>query len=63
MQNAVLDNVRSLFAVRGIDTGVAGDQVDLVIDRFDNWTNRPGGQVFDCFTGACCTAPPMAEAS
>ncbi|WP_409495147.1 hypothetical protein [Amycolatopsis sp. cmx-11-12] len=63
MKNAVTDTVRSLFAVRGIDTDSAGSRVDLVIDRFDNWTNRPGGQVFDCFTGACCTAPPLAEAS
>ncbi|MFI9455436.1 hypothetical protein [Amycolatopsis sp. NPDC052450] len=63
MKNAVTDNVRSLFAVRGIDTGFAGNQVDLVIDRFDNWTNQPRGDVFNCFTGACCTAPPLAEAS
>lgn len=61
MQNTVTDNVRSLFAVRGIDIAEAG--ADLVIDRFDNWTNRPGGQVFDCFTGGCTISPPLAEAA
>ncbi|MFC9254530.1 hypothetical protein ACFWMR_13535 [Amycolatopsis thailandensis] len=63
MKNAVTDNVRSLFAVQGIDTGTAGDQVELVIDRFDHWTNKSRGEAFNCFTGACCTAPPLAEAS
>ncbi|KFU79181.1 hypothetical protein SAMN04489729_2977 [Amycolatopsis lurida] len=63
MQNAVTDNVRSLFAVRGIDTASAGHQVELVIDRFDNWSNRQGGQAFGCFTTVCTTAPPLAEAS
>lgn len=62
MQNAVTDNVRSLFAGRGIDIAKAGN-ADLVIDRFDNWTNRQGGQVFDCFTSGCTVAPPLAEAS
>jgi hypothetical protein len=62
MQNTVTDNVRSLFAGRGIDIAKAGD-ADLAIDRFDNWTNRAGGQVMDCFTGVCTVAPPLAEAS
>ncbi|MFE6610915.1 hypothetical protein [Amycolatopsis sp. NPDC057786] len=62
MKNAVTDNVRSLFAVRGIDTASAGRQVELVIDRFDNWSNRQGGQVFNCFT-TCSVPPPLAEAS
>ncbi|WP_340687582.1 hypothetical protein LCL61_16235 [Amycolatopsis coloradensis] len=62
MQNAATDNVRSLFAVRGIDTTSAGHQVELVIDRFDNWSNRQGGQVFGCFT-TCEVPPPLVEAS
>lgn len=63
MKNAVTDNVRSLFAVRGIDTASAGHEVELVIDRFDNWANQPSGKVFNCFTTVCTTAPPLAEAS
>lgn len=61
MQNAVIDNVRSLFAGRGIDIAKAG-QAELVIDHFDHWTNRQGGQVFDCFTTGT-VAPPLGEAA
>ncbi|MFI7122370.1 hypothetical protein [Amycolatopsis sp. NPDC049868] len=63
MMNTATDNVRSLFAVRGIDTGFAGNDIELVIDRFDHWTNQHRSEAFSCFTGACCTAPPLAEAS
>ncbi len=62
MKNAVSDNVRSLFAGRGIDLTKA-DNPDLVIDRFDNWTNAPKADVWGCVTGACTISPPLAEAS
>ncbi|WP_410661378.1 hypothetical protein [Amycolatopsis sp. lyj-112] len=62
MKTEITDTVRLLFTGRGIDTAKAGSEIDLVIDRFDNWTNRARGDAFGCFTGACCVGPPLAEA-
>ncbi|MBB5850562.1 hypothetical protein ACFQ05_32785 [Amycolatopsis umgeniensis] len=61
MRNTAVDTVRSLFAESGVDTAVVRQDA-FVIDRFDNWSNQPADVVFGCFTGACCVAPPLAEA-
>ncbi|GAB3745748.1 hypothetical protein GCM10027598_82850 [Amycolatopsis oliviviridis] len=62
MKNETAENLRLLFSGLGIDTARAGSEVDLVIDRFDNWTNKARVDAFRCFTGACCVVPPLAEA-
>lgn len=62
MKNETPENVRLLFTGLGIDTAKAGSEIDLVIDRFDNWTNKARVDAFRCFTGACCVVPPLAEA-
>ncbi|MEV7552047.1 hypothetical protein AB0N89_20730 [Amycolatopsis sp. NPDC089917] len=62
MKNETTENLRLLFSGLGIDTARAGGEVDLVIDRFDNWTNKARVDAFRCFTGACCVVPPLAEA-
>jgi len=55
MKNAVSDDIRSFFADSVIDVAAAGQaEVELVIDRFDNWKNASSGGAFGCFTGACC---------
>ncbi|WP_181774106.1 hypothetical protein [Amycolatopsis pittospori] len=61
MRTTTADNVRSLLAETGIDTATTA-RIDFTIHRFDNWTNQAAGDVFGCFTGACCTAPPLVEA-
>ncbi|MEV6906903.1 hypothetical protein [Amycolatopsis sp. NPDC051071] len=61
MRTTTADNVRSLFAETRIGT-VTAAQIDFTIDRFDNWSNQSAGTAFGCFTGACCTAPPLADA-
>ncbi|WP_037319830.1 hypothetical protein [Amycolatopsis orientalis] len=62
MTNETTDTITLLFTGLGIDTTKAGSEIELVIDRFDNWTDKARVDVFGCFTGACCTAPPLAEA-
>ncbi|WP_409491917.1 hypothetical protein [Amycolatopsis sp. cmx-11-12] len=62
MKNETPENVRLLFTGLGIDSTKAGSEIDLVIDRFDNWTNKARVDAFRCFTGACCVVPPLAEA-
>ncbi len=62
MKNETAENLRLLFTGLGIDTAKAGNEVELVIDRFDNWTNKARVDAFRCFTGACCVVPPLAEA-
>lgn len=55
MKTAVSDNVITLFADSGIDATTVGQaDVDVVIERFDNWKNQSSGATFGCFTGACC---------
>ncbi|WP_414941303.1 hypothetical protein [Amycolatopsis sp. cmx-11-51] len=61
MKHETPENVRLLFTGLGIDTAKAGSEIDLVIDRFDNWTNKARVDAFRCFTGACCVVPPLAE--
>ncbi|AUI59304.1 hypothetical protein [Amycolatopsis sp. BJA-103] len=61
MKNETSENLRLLLTGFGIDTAKAGSGVDLVIDRFDNWTNKARVDTFGCFTGACCVIPPLAE--
>ncbi|MEU3623868.1 hypothetical protein BS329_08615 [Amycolatopsis coloradensis] len=61
MQTMVADNVRSLLAETGITTATA-ERADFAIDHFDHWSNQAAGTAFNCFTGACCVAPPLAEA-
>ncbi|WP_410582550.1 hypothetical protein [Amycolatopsis sp. lyj-108] len=58
---ATTDTVRSLLADSGIELAQARAG-EFVIDRFDNFSNQAAGRAFGCFTGACCTAPPLAEA-
>ncbi|WP_410660441.1 hypothetical protein [Amycolatopsis sp. lyj-112] len=55
-----MKGIAGQFAGRGIDLATAAEP-DLVIDRFDNWANQSSEIVFNCFTGPCCTAPPLAE--
>ncbi|MEU3627212.1 hypothetical protein BS329_16100 [Amycolatopsis coloradensis] len=62
MKNETSENLRLLFSGLGIDTALPSGEVDLVIDRFDNWTNKARVDAFRCFTGACCVVPPLAEA-
>ncbi|WP_181772451.1 hypothetical protein [Amycolatopsis pittospori] len=62
MKNETTDNVSLLFTGLGIDTAKVGSEIELVIDRFDNWTNKARVDAFRCFTGACCVVPPLAEA-
>ncbi|MBB5851010.1 hypothetical protein ACFQ05_36940 [Amycolatopsis umgeniensis] len=55
MKTTISDEVRSFFADAAIDVTAAGQaEVDVVIDRFDNWKNTSSGGAFGCFTGACC---------
>ncbi len=61
MRKTDADNVRSLFADSGIDHTETG-QIEVIIDRFDNWSNQAAGKAFGCFTGPCCLAPSLAEA-
>ncbi|ANN18034.1 hypothetical protein SD37_21865 [Amycolatopsis orientalis] len=62
MTNKAADTITLLFTGLGIDTAKAGSEIELVIDRFDNWTDKARVDAFRCFTGACCVVPPLAEA-
>jgi hypothetical protein len=39
MSMQISDNVVALFADLGVEVGKANGPVDLVIDRFDQWSN------------------------
>ena len=55
MSMQISENVVSLFADLGVEVGNANSPVDLVIDRFDQWSNDCRGSMG--LSGICGIAP------
>jgi hypothetical protein len=45
MAAQAIDNVHALFVDLGIAAERANNAVELVIDRFDHWTNQKGNRL------------------
>ena len=53
MSISVTDNVMTLLASLGFDDGRLGNQVEVVIDKFDQWTNMSTQEVLSTTTFPC----------